>query len=83
MSKQFSCTVELSIKCKYSTSNLVTVIIFASASFKIIFQEYFIKLYSFESGWSIVYIEGSKVILSKSVSFLSLTADIVWANNAK
>ena len=41
-----------------------------------------IKLHTVKSGWSIVYIEGSQVIISKNIAFLSLTIDFVLADSA-
>ena len=41
-----------------------------------------IKFDAVRSGWSIVYIEGSHVIISKIMVFLSLKIDFVLANNA-
>ena len=35
-----------------------------------------------KSEWSIQYIEGSQVIISKKIIFLSLTIDLVSANSA-
>ena len=35
-----------------------------------------------KSGWSIVYIEGFQVIISKNIMFLSLKIDFVIANSA-
>ena len=42
-------------------------------------MEYSIKLYAIKSGWSIVYIEGSQVIILKN-AFLSLKIDFILAN---
>ena len=39
-------------------------------------------LYKIYLGWSIVYIEGSQIIISKKYCFLSLKIDFVLANNA-
>ena len=41
-----------------------------------------IKFDTVKSGWSIVYIEGSQVIISKNIEFLSLKIDFVLANSA-
>ena len=41
-----------------------------------------IKLDTVKSGWSIVYIERSQVIISKNIIFLSLKINLVFANSA-
>ena len=41
-----------------------------------------IKVDTVRSGWSIVYIEGSQVIMFKNILFLSQKIDFVSANNA-
>ena len=41
-----------------------------------------IWLHAINLGWSIVYIEGSKVILSKNVVFISLNINFALANSA-
>ena len=46
-------------------------------------MEFFIKFDTVKSGWSIVYIKGSQVIISKkNMIFLSLKIDLVLANSA-
>ena len=45
-------------------------------------MEFSIKFETFKSGWSIIYIEGSKVIFPKKCVFLSLKIDFVLANYA-
>ena len=45
-------------------------------------MEFSIKLHTIKSGWSIVYIEGSQVIISKNIIFLSLKINFVLANSA-
>ena len=45
-------------------------------------MEFSIKFDTVKSGWSIVYIEGSQVIISKNVVFLSLKIDCSKANSA-
>ena len=45
-------------------------------------MDFSIKFETFKSGWSIIYIEGSKVIFPKNVVFLSLKIDFVLANYA-
>ena len=46
-------------------------------------MEFSIKLHTIESEWSVVYIEGSQVIISKkNIVFLSLKIDFVLANSA-
>ena len=42
---------------------------------------FFIKFDTFISGWSIVYIEGRKVIVSKDIIFLPLKNDFISAND--
>ena len=44
-------------------------------------MEFSIKPHIIQEGWSILYIEGSQVVIKKNV-FLSLTIDFVLANNA-
>ena len=44
--------------------------------------EFPLKFDTVKSGWSIVYFEESKVIISKNIIFLSLKVDLVLANNA-
>ena len=44
-------------------------------------MEFFIKLHAQKSGWSIVHIEGSQVIISKNVVFLPLKIDFFLANS--
>ena len=39
-------------------------------------------LYTIYFEWSIIYIEGSQVIISKNIVFLSLRIDFVLANSA-
>ena len=46
-------------------------------------MEFSIKFDTVKSGWSIVYIEGSKVIISKIIVFLSLKTECVLANSAE
>ena len=36
--------------------------------------------FTIKLGWSIIYIEGSKIIISKNTAFLSLKIDYVLAN---
>ena len=45
-------------------------------------MEFSIKLHTIKSGWSNVYFEGTKVIISKNILFLSLKIDFVTANSA-
>ena len=45
-------------------------------------MEYSIKFDTVKSGWSIIYIEGLQVIISKHIVFLSLEIHFVSANNA-
>ena len=46
-------------------------------------MEFSIKLHAINSGWSIVYIEGSQAIISKNnIVLLSLKIDFVLANHA-
>ena len=45
-------------------------------------KKFFIKLHTIKSGWSIVYIEGLRVIVSQNIVFLSLNIDLVLANSA-
>ena len=46
-------------------------------------MEFSIKLHTIKSGWSIVYIKGSQVIISKKYCFfLSLKIDFVLVNSA-
>ena len=45
-------------------------------------MEFSIKFDTVKSGWSIVYFEGSQVIISKHIVFLSLKIDFVCANSA-
>ena len=56
-----------------------------SACFQTLFRpmEFSIKLHTVKSGWSIVYIEGSHVIISKNYGtvFLFLKMDFVMANS--
>ena len=40
------------------------------------------KLHSIKSGWSIIYVEESPVMLSKNIVSLSLKMDFVLANSA-
>ena len=44
-------------------------------------MEFPIKFDTAKSGWSIVHIEGSQVIISKNIIFLSLKIDFVIANS--
>ena len=44
-------------------------------------MEFSIKLHTIESGWSIVYIEGSQVVISKNIAFLSPKINLVLANS--
>ena len=44
-------------------------------------MEFSIELHTIKSGWSIIYIEGSQVILEKNV-FLSLKIRFVLGNSA-
>ena len=41
-----------------------------------------IKLHTIKSKWSIIYSEGSQVIVSKNIEFLSLKMDFVLVNSA-
>ena len=41
-----------------------------------------IKFDTVKSGWSIVYIEGLQVIVSKNIIFLSLRVDFVFTSSA-
>ena len=45
-------------------------------------MDFSIKLHSIKSGWFIVYIKESQVIISKNIVFLSLKIDSVLANSA-
>ena len=45
-------------------------------------MEFSIKFDTVKSGWSIVYTEGSQVIISPKTYFFSLKIDIGLANNA-
>ena len=45
-------------------------------------MEFPIKFDTVKSGWSIVYTEGSQIIISKIIIFLSLKIDFGLANNA-
>ena len=47
-------------------------------------MEFSIKLHvhTIEAGWSIAYIEGSQVMISKNIVFLSLKIDFVLVNSA-
>ena len=45
-------------------------------------MKYSIKLHTIKSAWSIVYIEGSQVILSKTIVLLSLKINFFLANSA-
>ena len=45
-------------------------------------MKFSIKLHAIKSGWSIVYIEGSQVMVSQNIVFLSLNIDFVLANSA-
>ena len=38
-------------------------------------EDFSIKLHAIKSGWSIVYIEGAQVIISKDITFISLKID--------
>ena len=40
-----------------------------------------IKLHTIKSGWSILYIKGPQVIISKNIFFLSLKIDFVLVNS--
>ena len=44
-------------------------------------MEFSIKFDTVKSGWSSVYIEGSQVIISTKIVFLSLKIDFVLANS--
>ena len=44
-------------------------------------MEFSIKLHTIKSKWSIVYIEGSRVIISKNILFLSMKIEFVLANS--
>ena len=43
----------------------------------ILFRPFSIKLHTMKSGWSIVYIEGSQIIIPNNIVFLSLKIDFV------
>ena len=45
-------------------------------------MEFSIRFDTVRSGWSIVYIEGPQVIISKKIVFLSLKIDFILANSA-
>ena len=45
-------------------------------------MEFSINLHTIKSGWSIVYIYGSHVIISKNIVFLSLKIGFVLVNSA-
>ena len=45
-------------------------------------MEFSVKLHAIKLGWSIVYNEGSQVIISKNVVFDSLMNDFVSVNSA-
>ena len=45
-------------------------------------MEFSIKFDTVKSGWSIVYIEGLQVIISKNITFPSFKIDFILANNA-
>ena len=45
-------------------------------------MEFSIKFVTVKSGWSIICIKGSQVIISKNIVFLSLKIDFVLANSA-
>ena len=45
-------------------------------------MEFSLKLHAIESGWSIEYIEGPHVIVSKDIEFISLKIDFALANSA-
>ena len=45
-------------------------------------MEFPIKFDTVKSGWSIVYIEGSQVLISKNIIFLSLKISYVFPNSA-
>ena len=45
-------------------------------------MEFSTKLHTIKSRWSIVYIKGSKVIISKDIIWLSLKIKFVLANSA-
>ena len=45
-------------------------------------MEFPLQFDTVKSGWSIVYIEGSQVIISKNILFFSLKVDFVLANSA-
>ena len=45
-------------------------------------MKFSIKFDPVKSGWSIVYNEGSQVIISNNIVFLSLKIDLVFANSA-
>ena len=44
--------------------------------------EFSIKFVTVKSGWSILYIEGSQVIIPKNIVFFSLKIDFILANSA-
>ena len=46
-------------------------------------MEFSIKLHAIKSGWSIVYIEGPHVMVSKDVAFISLKIDLALPKSAK
>ena len=45
-------------------------------------MEFSINVDTLKSEWSIVYIEGIQVIISKNIKFLSLNMDFILANRA-
>ena len=69
--------------CKSKKTNLHLLPIFQNAKLTLLRpMEFSVKFDTVKSGWSITYIEGSQVMCSKHIAFLSLKTNFVQANSA-
>ena len=74
---------DLGIRPPLSLNKSVLALLNAIGLTHLIPMEFSIKLYIIKTGWPIVYIEGSQVIIfKKNIVFLSLKIDFVLVNSA-